>query len=111
MRMLRYLIISTVAGVLVAAGAGCHGRAAIPSDAIQENVGTGRVSYTANAPGNVYVLDTDSNDKVFQGQVNNGDQVVVEPGEDRIVVGGNNVNHKPTLNPNHRYAIYFQAAH
>jgi hypothetical protein len=111
MRTVRYLMMSTVAGLMIAAGVGCNGRSSIPSDAAMENSGSGRVSYTANQAGNIYVLDTDDNKKVFQGHVNNGDQVVVEPDQDRIVVGGTNADHTPSLKANHRYAIYFKADH
>lgn len=111
MRMLRHLMISSVAGLMIAIGAGCQGRSSIPSDAALENSGSGRVSYTANSAGNVYVLDTDSNDKVFEGHVNNGDQIVVEPDQDKIVVGGTDADHKVGLKANHRYAIYFKADH
>ena len=111
MRTLRYLLISSVAGLMIAIGAGCQGRSSIPSDAALENSGSGRVSYTANSAGNVYVLDTDKNEKVFEGHVNNGDQVVVEPDQDRIVVGGMNADHKVGLKADHRYAIYFKGDH
>lgn len=111
MRTVRYMMMLTVAGLMIAAGVGCNGRASIPSDAAMENSGSGRVSYTANQAGNIYVLDTDDNKKVFQGHVNNGDQVVVEPDQDRIVVGGTNADHTPSLRANHRYAIYFKADH
>ena len=87
--------------------AGCAGHGGIPKDAHEETVGTGHLSYTANQPGNVYVLDQDKSEKVFEGKVNQGDQIVLEPDQDRIVLAGNMVDHKPALNPSHRYGIYF----
>ena len=85
---------------------GC-GRASIPAGAQEVRSGSGDLSYTATQSGNVYVLDRDANAKVFEGQMKNGDQLVLQPGQDRIVLGGNNADHTPALNPNHRYAIYF----
>lgn len=111
MRVLRYLTISAVAGLSVAAGLGCNGRSSIPNDAALENSGSGRVSYTANQSGNIYVLDSDKNKKVFEGHVNNGDQVVVEPDQDKIVGGGTNADHSESLKSDHRYAIYFKGDH
>ena len=110
MRIAKYGIVSTLAGLLIAFAVGCQGRSSIPADAQLENSGTGKVSFTAAGAGDVYVLDATSNTKVFQGHVNNGDQSVVEPDQDRIVVGGNNADHNPALNPNHRYEIFFKGS-
>lgn len=87
--------------------AGCQGRAAIPADAMLTQSGCGGLSYTASRAGNVFVLDTDTDEKVFEGHVNNGDQLVVDPGDDRIVLAGNNAPHNIGLKNSHNYEIYF----
>jgi len=38
------------------------------------------------------VLDQDKNEKVFEGRVNTGDQIVVKPDQDQIVLAGNAAN-------------------
>lgn len=96
---------------LLAAGiAGCSGHASIPGSAHNVTGGVGKLAYTAEGNGNVYLLDADKNKKVFEGHVRRGDQVVVEPTRDRIVVAGDQADHQPALNPNHRYQIYFDRA-
>ncbi|HEY2584147.1 MAG TPA: hypothetical protein VGI81_00110 [Tepidisphaeraceae bacterium] len=96
--------------LLAAIAAGCQGRAAIPAGAHLEQSGSGGLSYTANQAGDAYVLDADKNAKVFEGHMNNGDQLVVNPDQDRIVLAGNNAEHSVSLKPGHRYEIYFTPA-
>jgi hypothetical protein len=69
--------------------------------------GRGGLSYTADRAGDAYVLDADKDEKVFEGHMNHGDQLVVNPGEDRIVLGGNSAPHNVGLKSDHRYEIYF----
>lgn len=88
-------------------GAGCQGRASIPPGANLEQTGTGGLSYTAHQSGNAYVLDADNNSKVFEGHMNNGDQLVLKPNQDQIILAGNNADHSVSLKPDHRYSIYF----
>ena len=111
MRIARHLIRPVLAGLLGATAFGCEGRATIPSDARLEQEGTGGLSYTAREPGNVFILDRDKNQKVFEGRVNTGDQVVMKPDQDQIVVAGNAANHSLSLKPDHRYGIYFDPQH
>ena len=110
MRFTQNSLFFTLAGLSLGVLAGCQGRAAIPSQAHLETSGAGGLSYTASRAGDVYVLDTDRNAKVFEGHMNNGDQLVVDPSQDRIVLGGNNAEHATTLKPDHRYGIYFTPA-
>ncbi|HEY8749015.1 MAG TPA: hypothetical protein VIM11_13620 [Tepidisphaeraceae bacterium] len=111
MRVSKICIKPLVAGLLLIAGAGCQGRSTIPSAAHLEQQGAGGLSYTAHEPGNVYVLDQDKNEKVFEGRVNTGDQIVVKPDQDQIVLAGNAANHSSSLKPDHHYAIYFDPQH
>jgi hypothetical protein len=111
MRIARYLVRPVLAGVLAATAFGCQGRSTIPSNAHLEQEGTGGLSYTAREPGNVFILDKDKNEKVFEGRVNTGDQVVVRPDRDQIVVAGNDAHHSDTLHSDHHYAIYFDPNH
>lgn len=108
MRFARHWMIASFAALLAGGGFGCQGRASIPSDAQLENSGSGKVSYTATQSGNVYVLDSDTNKKVFEGKANNGDQIVVEPDRDKIVIGGTDAPHDIALKPDHRYQIFFK---
>ena len=102
-RRIGLLVLSVSIGLVV----GCQGRAAIPSDAMLEQSGRGGLSYTASRAGNVFVLDTDTDEKVFEGHVNNGDQLVVNPGDDRVVLAGNIAPHSIGLKNSHNYEIFF----
>ena len=104
------LLISISVGLLVMA-AGCQGRSSIPSNARLEQTGTSGLSYTAHDPGNVYVLDSTENKKVFEGRMNTGDQLIVKPSVDQIILAGNEANHSQTLQPDHQYQIYFDPSH
>src|SRR6516165_8381061 len=94
----------SIFGVLLGmAAAGCQGRGSIPSNAKLEQTGTSGLSYTAHDPGNVYLLDSTDNKKVFEGHMNTGDQLVVKPSVDQIILAGNESNHSETLQPEHQY--------
>lgn len=107
MRFSKQFATLSLFGLLSALAVGCQGRASIPAGAHLEQSGAGGLSYTAHQAGNAYVLDADDNTKVFEGHMNNGDQLVVNPNQDRVVLGGNNAEHSVSLKPDHRYSIYF----
>jgi len=111
MRIARLIVGPVLAALLVGTGIGCQGRATIPSGAHLEQEGAGGLSYTAHEPGNVFVLDKDKDQKVFEGRVNTGDQVVVKPEQDQIMVAGNAANHSMPLRSGRHYAIYFDPQH
>jgi hypothetical protein len=107
MRVTRQTIGSMVAGLLFLTAGGCQTMFKVPSSAHLEQEGAGGLSFTTHEPGNVYVLDTDLHEKVFEGRVNTGDQLVVKPDQDQVVLAGTVANHSRTLKPDHHYAIYF----
>jgi hypothetical protein len=112
MRVARQLTFVAFAGLVIALVIGCQGRSTIPAGANLERSGQGGpISYTADRTGDAYVLDSTKNEKVFEGQMHNGDQLVVEPGRDRIILAGNEAEHKIGLKPDHAYQIYFTPAH
>lgn len=111
MRTTCFSVTAGLAGLLLMAAIGCQGRSTIPSNARLEQSGTNGLSYTAHDPGNVYVLDSDGNKKVFEGHMNTGDQIVVKTSVDQIILAGNNANHSETLKPDHKYEIYFDPSH
>ncbi len=110
MRIARHLVRPVLAGVLAATAFGCQGRSTIPDPAHKEVEGSSGLSYTAREPGNVYVLDQTKNEKVFEGRVNTGDQVVVRPERDQIIVAGNDAHHE-TLHGDRNYQIFFDPNH
>jgi hypothetical protein len=111
MRNARLIVGSVLVALLVGIAGGCQGRATIPSGAHLEQDGAGGMSFTAHEPGNVYVLDKDKDQKVFEGRVNTGDQLVVKPEQDQIMLAGNPANHSMPLKSGRHYAIYFDPQH
>ena len=111
MRFTCQRVTSGLAALLLAATVGCQGRNSIPSGARLEQEGANGLSYTAQSPGTVYVLDATSNKKVFEGHMNAGDQIVVQPSLGVIVLAGNNADLKDTLQPDHKYQIFFDPSH
>jgi hypothetical protein len=112
MRVARHLVLTLLTGGLAAIAFGCEGRATtVPQNAHLEQEGVSGLSYTAREPGDVFVLDKTKDKKVFEGKVNTGDQVVVRPDRDQIVVAGNEAHHSDTLHSDHQYQIYFDANH
>ena len=111
MRIARHLVLVLFAGMLAVTAFGCEGRATVPQNAHLEQEGTGGLSYTAREPGNLFILDKTKDKKVFEGKVNTGDQVVVRPDRDQIVVAGNDAHHSETLHSDHHYQIYFDPNH
>ena len=112
MRIARHLVLVLFAGMLAVTAFGCEGRATVPQNAHLEQEGTGSgLSYTAREPGNLFILDKTKDKKVFEGKVNTGDQVVVRPDRDQIVVAGNDAHHSETLHSDHHYQIYFDPNH
>jgi len=110
MRIARHLVGSVLTGVLAVTAFGCQGKTTIPDTAHKEVEGSSGLSYTAHEPGNIYVLDTTKDKKVFEGRVNTGDQVVVRPERDQIVVAGTEAHHTE-LHGDHNYRIYFDPNH
>jgi hypothetical protein len=112
MRIARHLVLVLFVGMLAVMAFGCEGRATVPQNAHLEQEGTGSgLSYTAREPGNLFILDKTKDKKVFEGKVNTGDQVVVRPDRDQIVVAGNDAHHSETLHSDHHYQIYFDPNH
>lgn len=111
MRVARPLTFLSLSTLFIALAIGCQGRSTIPSNATLEQTGRGGpISFTADRTGNAFVLDSDENQKVFEGQMRSGDQLVVQPGRDRIILGGNDADHKIGLKQDHTYKIYFTPA-
>jgi len=111
MRNARSIVGFVLVALLVGFAGGCQGRATIPSGAHLEQEGAGGMSFTAHEPGNVYILDKDKDQKVFEGRVNTGDQVIVRPEQDQIMLAGNSANHSMPLKSGRHYAIYFDPQH
>jgi hypothetical protein len=72
--------------------------------------GVGNLTYTAEFAGDVYVLDTHQSRKVFAGHMNKGDQIVINPSRDQVMLAGTSAKHDIGLKTDHNYQIYFTTA-
>lgn len=82
----------------------------IPPTGTLEMSGVGNLNYIAESGGDVYVLDTHENRKVFAGHMNKGDQIVINPSQDQVMLAGTRAMHAIALKTDHNYQIYFTAA-
>lgn len=69
--------------------------------------GTGRLTWNADQNGDVYVYNARENRLVFNGPIRRGDQIVVEPGNDRILMN-DRVVYQHNLEKDDRHQIAFE---
>ena len=87
---------------------GCTtGRDAVPRDADRLASGEGSMTARATHDGTAYVLDETDNKVVWTGPVRRDDEIVIDPADNRIRVGGDTVKEK-ALAREHRYIIYLR---
>lgn len=108
MRLMRQVAVWVAAGAIGGlAGLGCAHRAdEVPASA--SLMGEGReTSFRATEYGRVYVVDRDLDRVVYQGDVDKGEMVEVEPDRDRVRIAGRTVAETDLAN-NGIYRIYFE---
>ena len=98
-----------VAALAAAALAGCSGsgKAAIAPGADEVESGRGLLDYEAQRDGEVFVYDAETDRMIFRGEIEDGQEVQVDPERNRITVGGRTVSEQPLIR-DHRYKIYFK---
>ena len=98
------------AALLTVAGlAGCSGtgKSAIEPGADEVESGRGVLDYEAQRDGEVFVYDAETDKMVYRGDVEDGQEVRVDPERNRITVGGRTVSEQPLIR-DHKYRIYFK---
>lgn len=91
-----------------------------PSDAGPSTAGNGganlqlvangknkELSYKAKQPGMLYLYDPDSNEFVFRGRVNAGEQFVFEPGSSLAMIDKQRIELEHPTNDRDEYRLYF----
>ncbi len=66
-----------------------------------------RVSFRPTEYGRVYITDDTDHKILYQGEVDRGEMVEVNPRDDKVVVDGRTVMDRP-LEDGHNYRIYFE---
>jgi hypothetical protein len=89
--------------------AGCEGtgKAAIAPGADEVESGRGLLDYEAQRDGEVFVYDAETDKMVFRGDIEDGQEVQVDPERNKITVGGKTVSEQPLIR-DHKYRIYFK---
>ncbi len=77
----------------------------VPAGANMQNEGNQRLVYTAPSSGQVWVTDVGSNSVVYAGPVHSGDEVAVDPDNNRVTIAGQVVATHDVGHENHR--IFF----
>jgi hypothetical protein len=106
----RKSIFRCLAIAFIAFPMGCEGPATIPPTGTLEMSGVGNLNYIAESAGDVYILDTHESRKVFAGHMNKGDQILLNPSQDQVMLAGTSAKHAIALKTDHNYQIYFTAA-
>jgi hypothetical protein len=68
--------------------------------------GHGKLKWTADMDGSIYVYDNDKKTIRYEGDVRRGEEVVVQPESDRIYVGGH-VVYQENLEKHDWHRVYF----
>lgn len=79
----------------------------LPRDARNVATGTGQVSYRARDRGRVYVYDADDQRVLFVRDIRDGQEIVVDPENDRVLIDGKKV-YDNNLERKHTHRIYFE---
>jgi hypothetical protein len=104
-KRLTLLLAALAAGL--AAGCAGTGKSAIAPGADEVESGRGPLDYEAQRDGEVFVYDAETDMMVFRGDVEDGQEVRVDPERNRITVGGRTVSEQPLIR-DHKYRIYFK---
>jgi hypothetical protein len=78
----------------------------VPAAADDQVDGANRLVYTAPSSGQVWITDVGSNSVIYAGQVRGGQEVAVDPDNNRVTVGGNIVATHDISRADHR--IFFE---
>jgi hypothetical protein len=78
----------------------------LPRDADLVREGVERVRWTADLNGEVYVYDVQAERIDYTGSIRRNQEIVVEPGSDRVLIDGRVVQ-QANLNRNNQHQIFF----
>ncbi len=78
----------------------------IPRDARLVAEGKGRISYRARRDGRVYVYDRKLDKVVYRGQLDEGEEIAVDPDKNRVQIEGQTVKDK-IMKKKNEHRIYF----
>lgn len=79
----------------------------VPMSAMLVGEGNDRVEYTAADDGEVWIVNSDRNTLVYGGRVDRGEQVVIDPKDDRLLIGSRTGLADRANLPDDNYRIFF----
>jgi len=107
MPRLRLILVTTLVLALLDLGCAHERHMAIPATAMMTTEGEGRLAFTTDGAGTLYVEDTRDNRLVYSGEVDGVRQIIVDPAHNEVRVDGILVQDK-TLIRGHNHKIYFE---
>lgn len=108
--LIRLACVGTVSLTVLGGPVGCANhdrRAEIPSGAQIVAEGSNRISYTAPRDGMIWIFNQGNSNMEYAGRVRRGDEMVLDPSRDAILLNGVNVNDKPLTSLDQK-RIFFQ---
>lgn len=111
MQRLSQIAAPAVLGVSLLVGtAGCsHERPLeVPSSATMAVEGNERLAYAAPHDGTVYLYDVGNDQIIYSGAVREGDEVVLDPKENKLTVAGRTAFEKG-IDRGHRHRLFFDS--
>jgi len=111
MRLARMTLTAALSLATAGLTAGCLSDRSnvIPPQARLAAEGTQQLSYLAPRDGMAYVFNRNTNEVVYSGQLNKGQNIVVDSQQNRILADGRLVSEN-TLHNGDRYRIFFAPA-
>lgn len=95
------------AGLLISLLAGCgHNPLGVPQEA-RIHAQSDHPAWTSSRPGTVYVHDATTGGVVYQGHIEAGQDISVDPAGNQITIDGQPVQTN-RLTKGHQYQIYFE---
>jgi hypothetical protein len=79
---------------------------AVPAYANEVKSGSGPLSYTAEQPGRLYLVDSDDDVVLYHGELKQNQVFAVDPDAKRATIDGQYVFTRE-INPNHSHRLFF----
>jgi len=108
MTALRYFAAPAVGVALFVGDCASERHEEIPLSALMTVEGNKRLAYEAPHDGRLYIYDQNADRMVYQGTIEKGSMVIVDPNDDRVTINGRTVAEKEAVGAGHNHRIFFQ---
>jgi hypothetical protein len=107
--MIRFATVASSLILALATFAGCAagGLKSIPGEAMLVQQGTGKFGFTATEDGDLYIRDQAADRILYQGRINRGQRLEIDPPASQITLDGQRVK-SLGLRPDATYQIFIK---